>query len=117
MDVLRDAGGEVRSIKLTDAEMRELLSYEATYTCLMDSDNRRFLSDIRKHYDIPEGDMRPYVETDNFTRDDVWRLQILKRSAQANYEAVHIIGDLRRLESELGVGALQTYVDRNRLSP
>jgi hypothetical protein len=102
---------------LTTDEMRELLAFEATSVCLSARGARGFLHEIGKHYEIPEGDMRPYFHKRSFSREDVWRLQILKRSAQGRYRAVHIIGDLRRLESELGEGALETYVDRKRILP
>ncbi len=117
MNIVRGSCGELACIELTADEMRELLAFEATCFCLFEGAFRSFLEDIRKHYDIPEGDMLPYFQKQTFSRDDVWRLQILKRSAEARYQAVHTIGDLRRLESELGVGALQTYVDRNRILP
>jgi hypothetical protein len=115
--IIRGSCGELLSIALTADELRELLAFEATSLCLFEGNIRAFLEDVRKHYDIPEADMRPYFEKTSFSRDDVWRLQILKRSAQARYRAVHLIGDLRRLESKLGIGALETYVDRNRILP
>jgi hypothetical protein len=115
--VIRDACGGLLSIELTAEEMKELLAFEATLLCLLGGESRPFLEDVRRHYEIPEADMLPYFRQEEFTRDDVWRLQILKRSAEGRYRAVQAIGDLRRLESELGVGALQTYVDRSRILP
>ncbi|MHC4915983.1 MAG: hypothetical protein ACYTGB_10895 [Planctomycetota bacterium] len=117
MEVVRDGDGGVVSIELTRDEMRELLAYEATCACLLHGDARDFLEDIRRHYDIPEGDMAAYFRKERFGRDDVWRLQILKRSVEGRYEAVHVIGDLRRLESQLGAGALETYVNRRKILP
>lgn len=117
MNIIRDGSGQLISIELTTEEMRELLAFEATCFCLSGGEALPFLQDVRKHYEIPEDDMRPYMEARDFSRDDIWRLQILKRTAEARYRAVHIVGDLRRLEAELGVGVLQTYVDRNRILP
>ena len=117
MEVIRDGDGEVVSIELTRDEMRELLAYEATCACLLRNAPRDFLEDVRRHYDIPEEDMAPYFRKAGFERDDVWRLQILKRSAEGRYGAVHVIGDLRRLEAQLGAGALETYVNRRKILP
>ncbi len=117
MRIIRGTCGELASIELTADEMRELLAFEASCVCLFEGNTRAFLEDVCKHYGVPAEDMRPYFEQSCLARDDVWRLQILKRSAQAQYRAVHIIGDLRKLEFELGIGVLETYVDRNRILP
>jgi hypothetical protein len=117
MEVVRDDDGELAAIELTPVEMKELLAFEATCTCLLGRDSGPFLEDVRRHYDIPEGDMRPYFEKKSFERDDVWRLQILKRSAEGRYDAVHAIGDLRRLEARLGEGVLEACVERRRTRP
>ncbi len=117
MEIVRDSNGELLAIELTCVELRELLAFEATLRCLASRDQLSFLEDARGYYGISEEDMRPFFENERLTREDLWRLQILKRSVQGRYGAVHVIGDLRRLESRLGEGALETYVDRSRILP
>lgn len=117
MKIVRDSNAELLAIELTCVELRELLAFEATLRCLNSRDQLAFLEDVRCHYDISEEDMRPFFEKPRLAREDVWRLQILKRSVQGHYGAVHVIGDLRRLESQVGEDALGTYIDRNRILP
>ncbi len=117
MRVVRDSAGDILAIELTCVELKELLAFEATWSCLASRDRIGFLEETRRHYAISEADMRPFFEKARLAREDVWRLQILKRSAGGCYGAVHVIGDLRRLEARLGAGALETYVDRNRILP
>ena len=117
MEIIRDGNGEILAIELTRVEMRELLAFEATCACLIARDSRSFLEDLMRGYGISEEDMRPFLDKQRFSREDVWRLQIFKRSSQGDYRAVHILGDLRRLEARLGEGVLQTYVDRRKILP
>lgn len=109
--------GRLLSIELTREEMRELLAFEATLACVRPSLRPAFLEALARNYGIPAGDLAPFLKKRMLNREDVWQLQVLKRTAERNRRAVEIVSDLRRLEAELGEDVLEVYVARTRLAP
>ncbi len=117
MHIVRDEGGKFTSIELTGDEMRELLAFEATCACVIPKTRRAFLEATVRNYRIPAEKAMPLVEKKVLSREDVWRLQVMKRTASGDEPALEAIGRLRRLEAELGRDVLQLYVDRRRIAP
>lgn len=116
MKVIRDEDGKLASIELDRVEMRELLAFEATCACLVPRSRRAFLEATLLRYKIPAEQMLPLVEKRLLSREDVWRLQVMKRTAAGETPALEAIARLKRLESELGRDVLQMYVDRRKIA-
>ncbi len=70
-----------------------------------------------RNYQIPPAKMLPLIEKDVLSREDVWKLQVIKRTAAGDEGALAAIARLRQVEAELGRDVLQAYVDRSRISP
>ncbi len=117
MKAIRDTDGSLISIELDRIEMRELLAFEATCACLIPKSRRAFLEATMRNYKIPPERMLPLIERVVFSREDVWKLQVLKRDVSGDSQALGAIAKLRRMEAELGRDVLQTYVDRRRITP
>jgi hypothetical protein len=114
--IIHDQDGGLSAIELDGTEMRELLAFEATSTCLVLKSRRGFLEATMRAYAIPAEQMLPLLEKEMPSREDVWRLQVMKRQASGDEAALEAIGRLRRLEAELGRDVLQAYVDRRRIA-
>jgi hypothetical protein len=117
LKLIRDDDGKLASIELSRAEMRELLAFEATCACLIPRSRRAFLEATMRNYQIPTGEIVPLLEKKVFSREDVWKLQVIKRRAAGDEAALEAIGRLRQLEAQLGRDVLQIYVDRRRITP
>lgn len=117
MRVIRDPDGILASIELERLEMKELLAFEATCACLISRSRRAFLEATMGNYRISQEKMLPLIEKGLLSRDDVWKLQVMKREAERDREALAAISRLRRVEAEMGREVLQAYVDRNRIAP
>jgi hypothetical protein len=116
LKVIRDEDGKLASIELDRAEMRELLAFEATCACMVPRSRRAFLEATMKQYAIPAEQMLPLIEKGVLSREDVWRLQVIKRTAAGEDRALEAIARLKRLEAELGRDVLHMYVDRRRIT-
>jgi hypothetical protein len=114
--IIRDQDGDLSAIELDSIEMRELLAFEATCACLVLRSRRSFLEATMQAYRIPIGQMLPLLEKEMPSREDVWKLQVMKRQATGSDAALEAIGRLRRLEAELGRDVLETYVDRRKIA-
>jgi hypothetical protein len=116
LKVIRDEDGRLASIELDRTEMRELLAFEATCACLVPRSRRAFLEATMKQYAVPTDQMLPLIEKRVLSREDVWRLQVMKRTAAKETQALEAIARLKQLESELGRDVLQMYVDRRKIT-
>jgi hypothetical protein len=114
---IRDSDDKLVSIELERIEMKELLAFEATCACLIPKSRRAFLEATMRNYNIAPEKMMPLIEKGVLSREDVWKLQVLKRNASDDSEALGAIARLRRMEAELGRDVLQTYVDRRKITP
>jgi hypothetical protein len=115
--IVRDENGKLASIELDGEEMRQLLAFEATCACVIPKSRRSFLEATMRNYRIPAEQMLPLIEKKVLSREDVWHLQVVKRTAAEDAGALEAIGRLRRLEAELGRDVLGTYVDRRKIAP
>jgi hypothetical protein len=105
-----NGGSEPGALRLTPAELREVLALEATWMCLAPRRLPGFLEATGRRYGISAEDLSFFLKKSGFNRSDVWRLQVLKRMAEGNARAVEILGRLHRLELRRGEGLLQAYV-------
>jgi hypothetical protein len=112
-----DLFARVREVALSREGMRELLAMEATRSCLTPRPRRAFLEATMRNYRIPPEEMMPLLDRPRLTREDVWQLQILKRSAQGRSDSLVAIARLRELEAELGRGLLQAFSQVRGTSP
>jgi hypothetical protein len=103
-------GPEPAAMRLTPEEVREILSLEATWCCLAPRRIPGFIETTMHRYGIARADMEFFLRKRFFNRADVWRLQVLKRKAQGDAQAVEILGRLHRVEVRRGEGVLQAWL-------
>ncbi len=109
-----DADGieEIRRAGLGRQGLREVLAHEAACACLVPRPRRPFLEATMRNYRIPLRRMLPLLEKETFTREDVWELQMLKRAAEGDRQALELIARLRRLEPVVSAAQLRARLGR-----
>ena len=103
---------EIRRAGLGRQGLREVLAHEAACACLVPRPRRSFLEATMRNYRIPLRRMLPLLEKETFTREDVWELQMLKRAAEGDRQALELIARLRRLEPVVSAAQLRARLGR-----